>query len=498
MSELDNEEFKEFLYNLTPEEFENFVAQVWSERGWTANVTQMSGDSGIDIVATKESPFQQKQLIQAKRYGPDTAVSSPDIQQYASLRQQENNVDSVVVVTSSRFSKQAVQLAEKLNVKLVSGEELYELFKTDEFFHILSDYSQDTHHGETKDMQTSDAQAANGQGEEVGSTVSRQPFGSSITVKWKAETGEGFAKMVYQDDSIYLGGSDNHLFAIECGAGVTQWSVELPHSIQCIATSGEDVYVGCKDYQVYSVDRATGEGNWSFRSDGYLSAIDVANGIVCCRAETHDYSELYAIDAETGEKLWSFEDGAGTHFGHITIDGGSVYYSSLHTLFSIDLSSGEVQWEFGPKDRSTKPAVHGDSIYVCSDANNQLYAIDADSGAEQWSYDAPGEIHSSPRVLDGTVYIGSGESRLYAVDSNNGSERWSFSAKGPVTLPPVVTGTTLNCASALGYIYAVNPNEGTLIEENEFDGDIYAMTADDTTVYVLGESGDLTALESPD
>lgn len=44
------------------------------------------GDRGIDVVATRG---QQKQLIQAKRYRPNTTVGSPEVQQYAALRLQE-------------------------------------------------------------------------------------------------------------------------------------------------------------------------------------------------------------------------------------------------------------------------------------------------------------------------------------------------------------------------------------------------------------------------
>ena len=95
--------------------------------GWETEVTQGTADKGIDVVATKRNPFEMKQLIQAKRYSPNSTVGSPDIQQYASLRHQESNVDAVVVVTTSTFSTQAEQIADDLNVKLIDGVELEKL-----------------------------------------------------------------------------------------------------------------------------------------------------------------------------------------------------------------------------------------------------------------------------------------------------------------------------------------------------------------------------------
>ena len=104
--------------------FEHFVADLWARQGWNTEVSQASIDAGVDVVATKETPYPQKMLIQAKRYGPNTTVGGPDIQQYASLKHQEQGVDSVVVVTSNGFSSHALDRAEELNVKTVDGNGL--------------------------------------------------------------------------------------------------------------------------------------------------------------------------------------------------------------------------------------------------------------------------------------------------------------------------------------------------------------------------------------
>lgn len=119
--------------------FEQFVADVWRARGWTARVTQDGSDRGVDVIATKTQPFNQKEVIQAKRYSADNPVGSPQIQQYASLRQQEN-ADTVVVVTSGRFSKQAEKLARQLNVKMIDGNSLYNLVKSEGLDAVVSEY----------------------------------------------------------------------------------------------------------------------------------------------------------------------------------------------------------------------------------------------------------------------------------------------------------------------------------------------------------------------
>lgn len=120
-------DLKGVLQSMDDYDFEHFVADLWERMGWNTEVSTQSADRGIDVVATRNSPYQETALIQAKRYGPNTTVGSPDIQQYASLKHQRHGVDKVLVVTTNGFSGQAKELAEQLNVKLIDGDDLTEL-----------------------------------------------------------------------------------------------------------------------------------------------------------------------------------------------------------------------------------------------------------------------------------------------------------------------------------------------------------------------------------
>jgi len=79
-------------------------------------------------------------LIQAKRYGPNTTVGSPDVQQYASLRHQFENVDKVLIVTTNGYSRQAREIAADLNVKLIDGDGLVELIDEYDSLDLVAEY----------------------------------------------------------------------------------------------------------------------------------------------------------------------------------------------------------------------------------------------------------------------------------------------------------------------------------------------------------------------
>jgi len=120
-------QLKAVLQQMDPYEFEHFVADLWERFGWETSVSSASADKGVDVVCRKSMPYDQLVLIQAKRYGPNSTVGSPAVQQYASLRHQYDGVDKVLIVTTNGYSSQAESIADKLNVKLIDGDRLVRL-----------------------------------------------------------------------------------------------------------------------------------------------------------------------------------------------------------------------------------------------------------------------------------------------------------------------------------------------------------------------------------
>ncbi|QKQ98080.1 hypothetical protein GKQ38_00890 [Candidatus Nanohaloarchaea archaeon] len=118
----------EHLREIDPYDFEEFVAKVWRGRGYEAEVTQGSQDRGIDVVAEKSEPYNEKELIQVKRKGEGNKVSAPTVRKCSGLKN-KNGVDKVLVVTSTDFTAQAKEEAEDYNLKLVDGRKLLELYE---------------------------------------------------------------------------------------------------------------------------------------------------------------------------------------------------------------------------------------------------------------------------------------------------------------------------------------------------------------------------------
>lgn len=134
-------ELIEQLQQIDPYEFEAFIAELWDADGYETTVTQDSQDEGVDVYAERHGTIDQTVAIQAKRYSAGKKVGRPEVQQYASLRTQDRDVDSVAVVTTSSFTSGAKAWAYENSINLVDGEDLADLILKHNQTDLLERYS---------------------------------------------------------------------------------------------------------------------------------------------------------------------------------------------------------------------------------------------------------------------------------------------------------------------------------------------------------------------
>ncbi|WP_017798528.1 restriction endonuclease [Oceanobacillus kimchii] len=126
---------KTFIKN-TPLEFENFIANILKHKyGEHTYITKNTGDFGVDI----EHGFgEDKVLGQVKCYKEDLSFEPIAILHSNMVKE---NVSKGYVVTTSDFSTYAKEYAEKLNIDLITGTDLVELWLhyADPVYDLLQD-----------------------------------------------------------------------------------------------------------------------------------------------------------------------------------------------------------------------------------------------------------------------------------------------------------------------------------------------------------------------
>lgn len=103
-------------------DFEYFCAKILKKNGFSnVNVTQGSGDNGIDIIAYKDG---LKYGIQCKCYSSDIGVKA--VQEiFAGAKYYDCHVSAVI--TNRYFTRQAKELAQKINVLLWNRDKLNQM-----------------------------------------------------------------------------------------------------------------------------------------------------------------------------------------------------------------------------------------------------------------------------------------------------------------------------------------------------------------------------------
>lgn len=129
-----------YLKQVGEYEFEELVADIFTEWGWKTVVTSKSQDEGKDIILEKYEPFYQKYAVQVKQHSHK--LGRPDIQSYTSILQKENDINGVVIVTTSSFSRPAGDYSQDVRVELISGDDLVELCSDIDIEGILREYLQ--------------------------------------------------------------------------------------------------------------------------------------------------------------------------------------------------------------------------------------------------------------------------------------------------------------------------------------------------------------------
>lgn len=110
----EDAELRQALLAMSPDAFEQHVMSFFQSAGMLAWVTQRSNDAGVDGFARHAEGLI---VVQCKRYAPENAVGRPTVQQFKGVVE-ENQAWRGYVVTTSRFTAEAVESAEK-NDRLV-------------------------------------------------------------------------------------------------------------------------------------------------------------------------------------------------------------------------------------------------------------------------------------------------------------------------------------------------------------------------------------------
>jgi len=120
-------ESKQYKFSsLSGEEFEVLLIKLFESKGYAVQHSGGKGDQGGDLILNNNG---QRILVQAKRYKDGSSIGNDAVQQAAAAKK-HYDCNRVIVIGTSNYTPEAVQLAKSNDVQLIWKKELQELLQT--------------------------------------------------------------------------------------------------------------------------------------------------------------------------------------------------------------------------------------------------------------------------------------------------------------------------------------------------------------------------------
>ncbi len=315
--------------------------------------------------------------------------------------------------------------------------------------------------------------------------VAAASLGDDPTLAWRFQTkGDILSSPVIAGGVVYVGSTDNWVYAIDLASGALRWKFETKDMVEAppLVLDGT-VYVGSSDFFFYALDAEDGALRWKHETQdrvlGGANWFRGADGARRVLVGSYD-ANVYCFAAANGALLWTYTtdnyvNGSPAIAGAETLFGGCD--AALHL---VDLQSGErvAKVELGEGCQvAGSVALRGDRAYL-GHYGNEFLRVDLDSGEVEWRYDGKRQgFCSSPAVSETHVVFGGRDRHLHCAARADGAPLWKFRTKRKVDASPVICGDRVVFGSGDGRVYILRLADGELLWSYDVGKPIYSSPA---------------------
>lgn len=313
-----------------------------------------------------------------------------------------------------------------------------------------------------------------------------QWIGQYVDAARKLQPGAHYLRITFTDAQNASYHQSTH-FAVEYGAAAARWRTALPGSFRGRPTVADNqVYVGCTDNSLYALDTKSGAIRWHFPVAGAVAgAPAIANHHVIFGVYDTD-GDVYALNRH-GKMLWHYQAGTPVYAGVVIANDLVIITTRSGAVHAVDLATGKRRWisPFAAYESiQSSPVVSNGQIFFGS-WDSYVHALNLADGLPQWKTISAGaatlpdiSIFLAP-ALTSPVVIGD---RVYMTDRDY--YLTIFSAKTGTILSSI-EGYTAACASSDNQSLFLRKTNGDLVKA-DLDGKVlWSVYADLKIVDVI-------------
>ncbi len=302
----------------------------------------------------------------------------------------------------------------------------------------------------------------------------------------------------------------------------SDWIVETGDKVLASPVSGgRSVFVGGQDGVMYAIDAATGSVDWKYETGGIIQAQALLTENVLFFESANVF---YALEPVSGKLLWKYDVGmsplgfeyGGRKFEYKldfwddkrsagTLHEGVIYIGCGNgTLYGFREKDGELVFSASTDESSpirSTPFVNNAAIYF-GDWEGVVYAYDLATQQLKWKkktyrggrpYPSFGGVVSSFVSYKNMLFFGARNHMLNVLWEETGEKEWTYTDPkgGWLVGDPVITNDTLYIGGSDNFsMYAFGPNNGRFLWKHNGGKNIYTrpIITEDHLVYTAGNS----------
>jgi outer membrane protein assembly factor BamB len=280
--------------------------------------------------------------------------------------------------------------------------------------------------------------------------------GDAPTRVWAGRVGRRLTgKVQVQENTLYAGGMDRKVYAVDLATGDVRWSSRLSGMIVGgVLLSGDTVFVATSrpEGRIQALHKAKGTRLWRVRTNPVAAPLALIEGTLI--AETQR-GEVLALDPSNGKVRWRRR--VGTARGPATPAGpGAVLVSTTDSLFRLSLADGKITHRANSPGAVLSSWLPYKGALVAGTADSQIVSIRPGDLGYNWRRTVDAPILETPALVADTLFVATRVGSVYRVDPGPDPKVARVVQLGwPVTSPITTAGGQLFLGGADGTIRAL-------------------------------------------
>jgi outer membrane protein assembly factor BamB len=304
-------------------------------------------------------------------------------------------------------------------------------------------------------------------------------FSRKPVLRWSFDTRKPiYSSPVADAHTLYLGGNDSTLHALDLKTGNERWRFRSGGEIRsAVCLSGNRLYLNGGDGFIRSMDTATGKKLWEFQTDEekkydfadyFHSTTALAGNILYIGSGDMN---LYALDPVTGKLIWKFTTGGNVQTTPVVVNDKVCFGSFDGFVYALDAASGKLLWKFKtvghrffPKGEVQGSPVASDKLFFVGARDYNLYALDQVNGFCHWNKAFPDGWGLSNTIYNSRLFTAcADERRLIASDPVSGKEYWNVKTELLIFGGIAFTDSMLYVGTTIGKLHGYSKRTGLKI-----------------------------------